>query len=981
MPDITPQERLRNFVSRVLAWPSDNEPGYGNIHNTTTMIHPKSGKPLWSGKPTRTVDQFINQVNWAVGSDKVRDIYFCLSLQKDVETKVTSKGKKFNIALRNQLNALNIKNFVLDIDFKGGDHGYNTKAEALMELYRFVKEVKLPAPSILVGSGGGVHVYWIVDRALTPAEWSPVAFQLAEATKQHNLKCDTQCTVDIARVLRVPGTFNMKQDQPRPVTVLLDSGPDYPLAALASPLQGYIALGGTPTLLPKRNPVAGLSDLAAGIDSINDVPIDLKTVVPECPFIKSALMTGGKNLSNPLWNMTTLLATFTGNGRTNAHLMARGHPGYMHQTTDDLYDRKVRDKEAKGLGWPGCSTIHTYGAKECALCPHNIENKSPLNFGDRISQVAPVKGAAPVANSAVEVPTIPHGYTQRSDGVMLYMKDFGDGKKEWVPVTKYVMTKPWLQREPWIFNFTTKSELGREHQIAIELASVDGQDMRKVLQSQGFTIENLDELKRIGKLIMSWVSHLQNMKGGVISSHPFGWDIKNGHLNGFIYGGMKHSPSGMTPSANPDPVIQGQYAPSGERQPWVAAASMITSQGKPEFDAIIASAFAAPLVFFTGQSGMLMSCYSIPSGVGKSTALRVAQAVWGDPVRAMQSLSDTQNSVIHKIGEIRALPLYWDELKTEQDAKKFANIAFTIPQGKEKSRLTARASQRSPGTWQTLLVSASNESLVDIVEQSTKATTAGIYRIFEYEIKEERGKWSVDPSDAQRIVSKLNNNYGQIGLEYAAFCGVNFPRLEQEVAILNRALNVETNTIADERFWLATITVILMGAKYANELGFTNINEERLKFFLLQTLESMRAIRGASHTDFKNSSNLSDVMAQFFSSMQAKHVLYTNICRTGVGRPTPGTVKPVRATDRLEGVSIRVGAQDKIIRISTAALSKWLLDAGYPKHVTVESLKDKYGAARIKGRIGSGTDFSGPQEWLLEIDLMQAKELNFIDEA
>jgi hypothetical protein len=76
-----------------------------------------------------------------------------------------------------------------------------------------MKAIDLPKP-IVVAS---VHVCWSVSRALTPDEWRPLAFALAEATKQHGLKCDTQCTTDTARVLCIPNTFNCKSDPPRPV--------------------------------------------------------------------------------------------------------------------------------------------------------------------------------------------------------------------------------------------------------------------------------------------------------------------------------------------------------------------------------------------------------------------------------------------------------------------------------------------------------------------------------------------------------------------------------------------------------------------------------------------------------------------------------------------------------------------------------------------------------------------------------------------
>ena len=39
-----------------------------------------------------------------------------------------------------------------------------------------------------------------------------MAFALAEETKQHGLKCDAQCMIDTARVLRIPHTFNCKSD-------------------------------------------------------------------------------------------------------------------------------------------------------------------------------------------------------------------------------------------------------------------------------------------------------------------------------------------------------------------------------------------------------------------------------------------------------------------------------------------------------------------------------------------------------------------------------------------------------------------------------------------------------------------------------------------------------------------------------------------------------------------------------------------------
>ena len=82
-------------------------------------------------------------------------------------------------------------------------------------LASFLKPVGLQ-PSIIVKSGGGIHIHFTLSRALTRNEWEPHAHSLAEAGKRHGLKADYQVTIDSARLLRIPGTQNNKQDIPRP---------------------------------------------------------------------------------------------------------------------------------------------------------------------------------------------------------------------------------------------------------------------------------------------------------------------------------------------------------------------------------------------------------------------------------------------------------------------------------------------------------------------------------------------------------------------------------------------------------------------------------------------------------------------------------------------------------------------------------------------------------------------------------------------
>jgi hypothetical protein len=79
-----------------------------------------------------------------------------------------------------------------------------------------------------------------------------------------------------------------------------------------------------------------------------------------------------------MWNLTTLIATFTDNPHADAHRMGDKHPDYTHDSTDELFDRKVRERNEKGLGFPRCATISATGCTLCQSCPHFANGRSPV---------------------------------------------------------------------------------------------------------------------------------------------------------------------------------------------------------------------------------------------------------------------------------------------------------------------------------------------------------------------------------------------------------------------------------------------------------------------------------------------------------------------------------------------------------------------------------------------------------------------------
>src|SRR5262249_49701481 len=126
--------------------------------------------------------------------------------------------------------------------------------------------------------------------------------------------------------------------------------------------------------------LTGTDELAAGIVRRNSVSLDPAPVFEKCGFMRHARNTAGADYGNTLWMYSVLCATFLENGNAIAHEISKGHSTYTEADTQAMYERKLEDREGRGVGWPSCSTIHGAGCKSCATCPFLDQGKSPLHL-------------------------------------------------------------------------------------------------------------------------------------------------------------------------------------------------------------------------------------------------------------------------------------------------------------------------------------------------------------------------------------------------------------------------------------------------------------------------------------------------------------------------------------------------------------------------------------------------------------------------
>lgn len=210
----------REFLAKVIAWPGPDDPGFAAL--TWWLPSPDQPDPtkprhkMWTSRCFRDAESLCQFAGFLMSKPNNKDIYFCTALLNE-HGLPTKSGKAYK-AKRLISNVLNHKCLFADIDIK--DKGYATLGDALKALNKASVEFSLPKADILVNSGGGLHVYWLLDRAVDATEWQMLADGIAAVLVKAGVKFDQQCTVDQVRVLRLPQTLNHKFTPPHEVKVL-----------------------------------------------------------------------------------------------------------------------------------------------------------------------------------------------------------------------------------------------------------------------------------------------------------------------------------------------------------------------------------------------------------------------------------------------------------------------------------------------------------------------------------------------------------------------------------------------------------------------------------------------------------------------------------------------------------------------------------------------------------------------------------------
>lgn len=867
----------------------------------------------------------------------------------------------FPNANRHDSNLAGCKNLYMDIDVKEG--AYKSTDEALAACGNFIKTTGLPEPTIIVASGtGGLHLYWTLSEIFDKKEFRRMAAQLTAAAISCGLLFDQQCTNDPTRLLRVPGTWNFKdlaEGEPgRPVELLYDSGTDIDIQVMRDVLAPFKTNSQSNKSTFSRTPDTGddydAGDLMGGVGEFP--PVDIDIVSTACPFIKHTLDTGGADLvGDPQWHLVGVLAYYTDKPLENFHRLCNKNKNYDPAGTDQKFASIEQQHKRTGLGPHMCSTI-AKERKECATCPNLHLGTTPLSVPFKRTN-----GHAyltPIVNSSH--PDLPEPYYRGSDNLIYYphADDGTEGGGEPLCVFPYQILphSGFIETgKPYKLSFDT-IQGGKQVNKLFDMNLLSEKiSLGRVFNGEGLPIIINQDQTRV--FVMSYLKLLQSYRHTLIDIPPFGWSEDPNKAMGFSFNGMFNTPSGVFKCKRPGPAEENLRV-IGDMQPWRDVADIIITPDRPDLAVIVAVAFAAPLVTMCGEKGFVMGVWTEYSGTGKTAATKLGAAVWGRLLTT--GPNSTTNFIFGKAAELRHLPLYHDELKTDDKAPStFHETIFQMTEGQEKGRAGRDGRAREPRAFNTICSFVANRSMTGEVRSAHLGSDAAALRVFEMEgLKDKVGNNKQFAFKVATMVDNLLNNCGHAGQIYAAFLGQNHARIKVAIDEVQDFIYQQLQPRQEERFWMGAIATIYTGARLANELGITNFPLPEMYAYMVNEWRRMRRDIAILSNNLNTVGTLKSIIGSLVNDKLTRNTLILDKTWGRMGRPPKGFARVLnepRNDINWGPAEIQISGDPWTLRVSDAALKEWCDRKHVPKAALCHGLKNQFGATLNMRGMGVGS--------------------------
>lgn len=901
------------------------------------------------------------------------------------------------------------RSYFVDIDC-GPTKFYKSKQEGVTALYAFCEHTGLPVP-MLVDSGNGIHAYWMLGEDVPYNLWKPVGIRLKELTHEFGFQVDSSVTGDGARILRVPDTVNTKDPSKskrvyikttaEPIsfaefsqivppaithnTLNLGHTDDLTKSLMGGeypPSKFEIILRKSRKFISNQEKVKVVSTDNEGNESI----VFKNKVFERCAGCAQVLYADEHRttLEEPLWWAILSIAKACTDGAEAIHTISEGHPNYTVSETEE--------KSSRFKGPRTCLEFQKDSPDICRGCIHKGKITSPIQLGKYVELASPTDNSIEdlaheslQQNVTMEAPhKYPFGWARRASGgiVRLSMEvQDGDETPEQIEDVIY-------ENDLWV-----KKRLDDPHHggSSIQIVHIEPQGPNEPKKVTEFiapltAIGKRDKCQELltfhgvykaitprtlgllQKYFEDWVAELKDKPEQARAS--FGWHDNN---TSFVMGsrevaldkGILFSPT----SASTDEVTP-LYQREGSLDTWKTIANLYAKKGNEARAFVLFVGFGAPLYNFLNLGSVTVHLTNAASGVGKTTAQKMAGSIWGDPVKTMMNNKDTMNAKYHRFGVLRHLPLLIDEI-TNMDGEALSDFVFSISQNSGKNRMSSHTNtlRKNVTQWNTIAVTSGNNSLYDTLKQHRASVEGELYRIIELEIesddslaKEESDYW---------YDQLLPENYGMAGEVFMTYVVDNLPEVLELLKETQKEFDKCAGFTGKQRFYSACCAAAFTGAIIAKRLGLHDIDVDSIKQWAVTTLGSVQAtVKECSSEDSVS------ILGRFLNEHN-RNVLVVNSTSIEVGSVLLNE-RPVR--EAMGELVVRIEPDTNHMYIAKSALERWCAERRVPVKSFYNEIERKgiVLSTKTRKRLAENTAAAGvpvPVLWL-DTTKLSLPELN-----
>jgi hypothetical protein len=874
---------------------------------------------------------------------------------------------------RTQDNVHLTKVLAIDVDCGIGKNGkpkpYKDASEGARALVKFVQDSGLPMPMI-VSSGNGLHVYWILTEALPPKEWKQLAAALKAACIENNFTPDIGVTGDSARILRPIGCKNPRGGN---TAKLIRDSVDVTYDDMWSVLSRFTTSSSYE--LPKERTTKStlLDSLAVKHEY---APAIASKIVEGCQQIKWAVENQG-DVSEPLWYNLIGVAAYCQEPEATAIAWSEQHPSYDQQTT---ISKLVHWKQST-TGPATCSKFEIDRPNGCKGCKFKDKIGSPARLG---TQLAEVKSMAALVDPIAAVVPVPKPFKRTTDGMKMVIDEtdidickfdiypVGYGKDEGLgyEVVRFMWNRP---------------HVGWTELVLRQAHLTDGsREFPNTIADQGIVLFNANQTKYFQMLLRSYMEELKQKRGLTNLYSSMGWKenytqfiLGNHLLRRDSNGTVTIEPVNLASSINK--VGEDMYATKGSLDEWVKFTNILEKGDLKLHKFLLGFSFATPLLKISGLKGLTLSLYG-KTGGGKTLGQYMMQSIWGNPDVLHFGGKFTQNGLFSRLAMHGNLPMTVDEI-TMLDKEEAGDLLYWASQGKDKARLNRNAEEKAVKEWATTMTVSTNESFQSMLYAGGHATDAQLARLLEFSVPP-HPLFTKHSQVGRQIHAFLMNNYGLAGQEFMKHImtmGVDAVRAMLDHAIENFHSKYGVQFSGEERYWEVGVILSDLGNQLAKEFGLIQYDYRDATEWALTEIGAMKTSVASNKVD------AFDILGEFINAHMDSTITVMH---------TPGQ-KPMRDNNRpyVSDILVRYDLYRKTydgkfesgtVLIERTKLRRWLSQRGFDYKSFIREFDEEQIIATPKSQkayFGKDVGIKIPQCYVVGINLNHPRLQGVLDDA